>query len=102
MVKQSEGCRQLKPNALLLRPQASADDLQLLIKDAIRVEPKRYGAQLQITELGAQIQNLLTIYTKLMTCNRRRETLNQQQGVTGLVLLILTTVLDVRLLIRRR
>jgi hypothetical protein len=124
MVKQAGGWQQLSPKDFTVRPQPSADDLQLLIKDAISVDPKRYGEQLLkteqgfVTDTGVQIQldwaslslsqqgkdtelinNLYKAHYLQWT---GQKTLDQGLGVIGLVLLMLTTVLGIRLLIRRR
>lgn len=124
MVKQSDSWQQLDLNDFTVRPQPSTDDLQLLIKDAISVDPKRYGEQLLkteqgfVTDTGVQIQldwaslslsqqgkdtelinNLYKAHYLQWT---GQKTLDQGLGVIGLVLLMLTTVLGIRLLIRRR
>ncbi|MBU0913765.1 MAG: PepSY domain-containing protein [Gammaproteobacteria bacterium] len=124
MVKQSGGWQQINPKDFTVRPQPSTDDLQLLIKDAISVDPKRYGQQLLkteqgfVTDTGVQIQldwaslslsqqgedtelinNLYKAHYLQWT---GQKTLDQVLGVLGLILLMLTTVVGVRLLIRRR
>lgn len=124
MVKQSDSWQQLDLNDFTVRPQPSADDLQLLVKDAISVDPKRYGEQLLkteqgfVTDTGVQIQldwaslslsqqgkdtelinNLYKAHYLQWT---GQKTLDQGLGVLGLILLMLTTVVGVRLLIRRR
>lgn len=124
MVKQAGSWQQLSPKDFTVRPQPSADDLQLLVKDAIRVDPKRYGEQLLkteqgfVTDTGVQIQldwaslslsqqgkdtelinNLYKAHYLQWT---GQKTLDQVLGVLGLILLMLTTVVGVRLLIRRR
>ena len=122
LVKQSGGWQQLDLNDFTVRPQPSDDDLQLLIKDAISVDPKRYGEQLLkteqgfITETAVQIQldwaslslsqqgkdtelinNLYKAHYLQWT---GQKTLDQALGVIGLILLILTTALGIRLLVR--
>ncbi|HJS15203.1 MAG TPA: hypothetical protein VJ795_09035 [Rheinheimera sp.] len=124
MVKQAGGWQQLSLKDFTVRPQPSADDLQLLVKDAISVDPKRYGEQLLkteqgfVTDTGVQIQldwaslslsqqgkdtelinNLYKAHYLQWT---GQKTLDQGLGVLGLILLMLTTVVGVRLLIRRR
>lgn len=124
MVKQAGSWQQLSPKDFTVRPQPSADDLQLLVKDAISVDPKRYGEQLLkteqgfVTDTGVQIQldwaslslsqqgkdtelinNLYKAHYLQWT---GQKTLDQVLGVLGLILLMLTTVVGVRLLIRRR
>lgn len=124
MVKQAGGWQQLSLKDFTVRPQPSADDLQLLVKDAISVDPKRYGEQLLkteqgfVTDTGVQIQldwaslslsqqgkdtelinNLYKAHYLQWT---GQKTLDQVLGVLGLILLMLTTVVGVRLLIRRR
>ncbi|MGY5799063.1 PepSY domain-containing protein [Rheinheimera faecalis] len=123
MVKQAGSWQQLSPKDFTVRPQPSADDLQLLVKDAISVDPKRYGEQLLkteqgfVTDTGVQIQldwaslslsqqgkdtelinNLYKAHYLQWT---GQKTLDQVLGVLGLILLMLTTVVGVRLLIRR-
>lgn len=123
MVKQSDGWQQLNLTDFTVRPQPSADDLQRLIKDAISVDSKRYGEQLLkteqgfVTDTGVQIQldwaslslsqqgkdtelinNLYKAHYLQWT---GQKTIDQVLGVIGLVLLMLTTVVGVRLLIRR-
>jgi len=124
MVKQSDSWQQLDLNDLTVRPQPSADALQLLIKDAIKADPERYGQDLRtteqgfVTDTGVQIQldwaslslsqqgkdtelinNLYKAHYLQWT---GQKTLDQVLGVLGLILLMLTTVVGVRLLIRRR
>lgn len=124
MVKQSDSWQQLDLNDLTVRPEPSADALQLLIKDAIKADPERYGQDLRTTELGfvtdtgVQIQldwaslslsqqgkdtelinNLYKAHYLQWT---GQKTLDQVLGVLGLILLMLTTVVGVRLLTRRR
>lgn len=124
MVKQSDSWQQLDLNDLTVRRQPSADALQLLIKDAIKADPERYGQDLRTTELGfvtdtgVQIQldwaslslsqqgkdtelinNLYKAHYLQWT---GQKTLDQVLGVLGLILLMLTTVVGVRLLTRRR
>jgi uncharacterized iron-regulated membrane protein len=124
MVKQAGGWQQLSLKDFTVRPQPSADDLQLLVKDAISIDPKRYGEQLLkteqgvVTDTGVQIQldwaslslsqqgkdtelinNLYKAHYLQWT---GQKTLDQVLGVLGLILLMLTTVVGVRLLIRRR
>ena len=124
MVKLSDGWQQLNLTDFTVRPQPSADDLQRLIKDAISVDPKRYGQQLQkteqgfVTDTGVQIQldwaslslsqqgkdtelinNLYKAHYLQWT---GQKTIDQVLGVIGLVLLMLTTVVGVGLLVRRR
>lgn len=124
MVKQAGGWQQLSLKDFTVRPQPSADDLQLLVKDAISVDPKRYGEQLLkteqgfVTDTGVQIQldwaslslsqqgkdtelinNLYKAHYLQWT---GQKTLDQGLGVLGLILLMLSTVVGVRLLIRRR
>lgn len=124
MVKQSDGWQQLNLTDFTVRPQPSADDLLRLIKDAMSVDSKRYGEQLLkteqgfVTDTGVQIQldwaslslsqqgkdtelinNLYKAHYLQWT---GQKTLDQVLGVIGLVLLMLTTVVGVWLLIRRR
>lgn len=124
MVKQSDRWQQLNLTDFTVRPQPSADDLLRLIKDAMSVDSKRYGEQLLkteqgfVTDTGVQIQldwaslslsqqgkdtelinNLYKAHYLQWT---GQKTLDQVLGVIGLVLLMLTTVVGVRLLIRRR
>lgn len=124
MVKQSDSWQQLDLNDLTVRPQPSADALQLLIKDAIKADPERYGQDLRtteqgfVTDTGVQIQldwaslslsqqgkdtelinNLYKAHYLQWT---GQKTLDQGLGMIGLVLLMLTTALGIRLLIRRR
>lgn len=124
MVKQSDGWQQLNLTDFTVRPQPSVDDLQRLIKDAISVDSKRYGEQLLkteqgfVTDTGVQIQldwaslslsqqgkdtelinNLYKAHYLQWT---GQKTIDQVLGVIGLVLLMLTTVVGVRLLVRRR
>lgn len=124
MVKQSDRWQQLNLTDFTVRPQPSADDLLRLIKDAISVDSKRYGEQLLkteqgfVTDTGVQIQldwaslslsqqgkdtelinNLYKAHYLQWT---GQKTIDQVLGVIGLVLLMLTTVVGVRLLIRRR
>lgn len=124
MVKQSDSWQQLDLNDLTVRPQPSADALQLLIKDAIKADPERYGQDLRtteqgfVTDTGVQIQldwaslslsqqgkdtelinNLYKAHYLQWT---GQKTLDQVLGVLGLILLMLTTVVGVRLLLRRR
>ncbi|KOO57680.1 hypothetical protein WH43_13330 [Rheinheimera sp. KL1] len=124
MVKQSDSWQQLNLTDFTVRPQPSADELQRLIKDAMSVNSKRYGEQLLkteqgfVTDTGVQIQldwaslslsqqgkdtelinNLYKAHYLQWT---GQKTLDQVLGVIGLVLLMLTTVVGVRLLIRRR
>jgi len=123
LVKQSGGWQQLDLNDFTVRPQPSDDDLQLLIKDAISVDPKRYGEQLLkteqgfITETAVQIQldwaslslsqqgkdtefinNLYKAHYLQWT---GQKTVDQLLGVVGLLALMLTTVVGFRLLLRR-
>lgn len=124
MVKQSGGWQQLDLNDFTVRPQPSDDDLQLLIKDAISVDPKRYGEQLLKTEQGFITDTAVQIqldWSSLSLSQQGKDTelinnlykahylqwtgqktLDQALGMLGLVLLILTTVLGIRLLIRCR
>ena len=124
MVKQSDRWQQLNLTDFTVRPQPSADELQRLIKDAMSVDSKRYGEQLLkteqgfVTDTGVQIQldwaslslsqqgkdtelinNLYKAHYLQWT---GQKTLDQVLGVIGLVLLMLTTVVGVWLLIRRR
>lgn len=124
LVKQSDGWQQLNPQDFRVRPQPTDDEVYLLLQDAISVDPQRYGQQLQKTEQGfitdtaVQIQldwhslslsqqgkdtelinNLYKAHYLQWTGHK---TLDQIVGVIGLVLLILTTVVGVRLLVRRR
>lgn len=124
LVKQSDGWQQLNPHDLTVRPQPSDDELQLLLQDAISVDPQRYGDQLlktdqgYVTDTGVQIQlnwaslslsqqgkdtelinNLYKAHYLQWTGHK---SLDQVLGVLGLLLLLLTTVLGIRLLIRRR
>ncbi len=124
MVKQSDRWQQLNLTDFTVRPQPSADDLLRLIKDAMSVDSKRYGEQLLkteqgfVTDTGVQIQldwaslslsqqgkdtelinNLYKAHYLQWT---GQKTLDQVLGVIGLVLLMLTTVVGVWLLIRRR
>ena len=124
MVKQSDSWQQLNLKDFTARPQPSADDLELLIKDAISVDPTRYGEQLLRTEqgfvtaTGVQIQldwaslslsqqgkdtelinNLYKAHYLQWT---GQKTIDQTLGVIGLVLLMLTTLVGIRLLFRRR
>lgn len=124
MVKQSDRWQQLNLTDFTVRPQPSADELQRLIKDAMSVDSKRYGEQLLkteqgfVTDTGVQIQldwaslslsqqgkdtelinNLYKAHYLQWT---GQKTIDQVLGVIGLVLLMLTTVVGVRLLIRRR
>lgn len=124
MVKQAGSWQQLSPKDFTVRPQPSADDLQLLIKDAISVDPKRYGEQLLKTEQGFVTDTGVYIqldWASLSLSQQGKDTelinnlykahylqwtgqkaLDQALGVIGLVLLMLTTVIGIRLLIRRR
>ena len=124
MVKQSDSWQQLDLNDFTVRPQPTADDFELLIQDAISVDPKRYGKQVLTTEQGfvtdtgvliqldwaslslsqqgkdtELINNLYKAHYLQWT---GQKTLDQVLGVLGLILLMLTTVVGVRLLIRRR
>ncbi|GAA0663336.1 PepSY domain-containing protein [Rheinheimera tangshanensis] len=124
MVKQSDRWQQLNLTDFTVRPQPSADDLLRLIKDAMSVDSKRYGEQLLkteqgfVTDTGVQIQldwaslslsqqgkdtelinNLYKAHYLQWT---GQKTIDQVLGVIGLVLLMLTTVVGVWLLIRRR
>lgn len=124
LVKQSDGWQQLNLDDLTLRSQPTDHELQLLIKDAISVDPKRYGKQLLKTEQGfvtdtgvhiqldwsslslsqqgKDTQLINNLYKAHYLQWTGQKTLDQGLGVIGLVLLILTTVLGVRLLLRRR
>jgi uncharacterized iron-regulated membrane protein len=124
MVKQSDGWQQLNPEDLTLRSEPAVDDIQLLIKDAIRVDPQRYGQELQKTEQGFVTDTGVTIqldWASLSLSQQGKDTelinnlykahylqwtghktLDQILGVAGLAVLMLTTVLGVLLLIRRR
>jgi hypothetical protein len=124
MVKQSDGWQQLNPEDFTLRSEPAVDDIQLLIKDAIRVDPQRYGQELQKTELGFVTDTGVTIqldWASLSLSQQGKDTelinnlykahylqwtghktLDQTLGVVGLAVLMLTTVLGVLLLIRRR
>lgn len=122
LVKQADGWLQLRPDDFTLRSEPSADDMLLLVKDAIRVDPQRYGQQVLkteqgfVTDTGVYIQldwasltlsqqgqdteiinNLYKLHYLQWTGHK---TLDQILGVFGLVLLMLTTVLGFRLLIR--
>ncbi|MBY0417425.1 MAG: PepSY domain-containing protein [Pararheinheimera sp.] len=124
IVKQSDSWQQLNLKDFTARPQPSADDLERLIKDAISVDPTRYGEQLLRTEqgfvtaTGVQIQldwaslslsqqgkdtelinNLYKAHYLQWT---GQKTIDQTLGVIGLVLLMLTTLVGIRLLFRRR
>lgn len=124
LVKQADGWQQLNPQDFTVRSLPAEDELQLLIKDAISVDPQRYGQQLQkteqgfLTDTGVQIQldwdslslsqqgkdtelinNLYKAHYLQWTGHK---SLDQAVGVIGLVLLMLTTVLGICLLIRRR
>ncbi len=124
LVKQSDGWQQLNPDDLTLRAEPQGQELQLLILDAMQSDVKRYGQQLQpaehgfITETGVKIQldwasltlsqqgkdtefinNLYKAHYLQWT---GQKTLDQVLGVVGLVLLMLTTVIGARLLLRRR
>ncbi|WP_127024851.1 PepSY domain-containing protein [Rheinheimera mangrovi] len=124
MVKQSDGWQQLNPEDLTLRSEPAVDDIQLLIKDAIRFDPQRYGQELQKTEQGFVTDTGVTIqldWASLSLSQQGKDTelinnlykahylqwtghktLDQILGVAGLAVLMLTTVLGVLLLIRRR
>jgi hypothetical protein len=124
LVKQSDGWQQLNPQDFTVRPQPADDEVQLLLQDAISVDPQRYGVQMlktkqgYVTDTGVQIQlnwaslslsqqgkdtelinNLYKAHYLQWTGNK---SLDQVLGVLGLLLLLLTTVLGIRLLIRRR
>ncbi|EGM78989.1 hypothetical protein Rhein_0847 [Rheinheimera sp. A13L] len=124
LVKQSDGWQQLNPQDFTVRLQPADDELQLLLKDAISVDPQRYGEQLlktdqgYVTDTGVQIQ---LNWASLSLSQQGKDTelinnlykahylqwtgyksLDQAVGVLGLLLLLLTTVLGIRLLIRRR
>lgn len=124
LVKQSDSWQQLNPQDLTVRPQPADDEVQLLLQDAISVDPQRYGEQLRktdqgyVTDTGVQIQ---LSWASLSLSQQGKDTelinnlykahylqwtghksLDQVVGVLGLLLLLLTTVLGIRLLIRRR
>ncbi|MDR7122572.1 PepSY domain-containing protein [Rheinheimera soli] len=124
LVKQSDGWQQLNPQDFTVRPQPADDEMQLLLQDAISVDPQRYGEQLlktdqgYVTDTGVQIQ---LNWASLSLSQQGKDTelinnlykahylqwignksLDQVLGVLGLFLLLLTTVLGIRLLIRRR
>jgi hypothetical protein len=124
LVKQSDGWQQLNPQDFTVRHQPADDEVQLLLQDAISGDPQRYGEQLlktdqgYVTDTGVQIQlnwaslslsqqgkdtelinNLYKAHYLQWTGNK---SLDQVLGVLGLLLLLLTTVLGSRLLIRRR
>ncbi len=124
MVKQSDGWQQLNSEDFTLRSAPAVDDIQLLIKDAIRVDPQRYGQELQKTEQGFVTDTGVTIqldWASLSLSQQGKDTelinnlykahylqwtgqktLDQILGIAGLVVLMLTTVLGILLLIRRR
>jgi uncharacterized iron-regulated membrane protein len=124
MVKQSGSWQQLNLTDFTVRAQPSAEDLQLLMKDAISVDPKRYGQQLLKTEQGFETDTGVQIqldWASLSLSQQGKDTelinnlykahylqwtgqktLDQVLGVIGLILLMLTTVVGIRLLIRRR
>ncbi|MBU1620075.1 MAG: hypothetical protein KJ556_18800 [Gammaproteobacteria bacterium] len=124
LVKQPDGWQQLNLQDFTVRPQPADDEVQLLLQDAISVDPQRYGGQLlktdqgYVTDTGVQIQlnwaslslsqqgkdtelinNLYKAHYLQWTGHK---SLDQVVGVFGLLLLLLTTVLGIRLLIRRR
>jgi uncharacterized iron-regulated membrane protein len=123
LVKQADGWQQLRPDNFTLRPEPSADEALLLVKDAIGVDPRRYGQQVLkteqgfVTDTGVMIQldwpslslsqqgqdteiinNLYKLHYLQWTGHK---TLDQVVGITGLALLMLTTVLGFRLLTRK-
>ncbi|MDF3126436.1 PepSY domain-containing protein [Rheinheimera sp. 1928-s] len=124
LVKQADGWQQLNPQDFTVRSLPEEDELQLLIKDAISVDPQRYGQQLQKTDQGFITDTDVQIqldWHSLSVSQQGKDTelinnlykahylqwtgyksLDQVVGVMGLVLLMLTTVLGIRLLIRRR
>lgn len=124
LVRQSNGWQQLNPDDFTVRPQPSADEVQLLIEDAIKVDPKRYGEQVLKTEQGFMTTTGVQLqldWASLSLSQQGKDTelinnlykahylqwtgqkmLDQALGVIGLILLMLTTVLGIRLLIRRR
>lgn len=124
LVKQSDGWRQLNPGDLTQRSEPTDHELQLLIKDAISVDPKRYGEQvlktdqgfvtdtgvyiqldwssLSLSQQGKDTQLINNLYKAHYLQWTGQKTLDQGLGVIGLVLLMLTTAVGVRLLLRRR
>ena len=123
LVKQADGWQQLNPDTFTIRPQPAPDELFVLVQDAIRVDPKRYGEQLRHTEQGFVTQTGVLIqldWSSLALSQQGKDTelinnlykahylqwtgqktLDQILGVFGLLLLIVTTGLGIRLLIRR-
>lgn len=123
LVKQADGWQQLRPDDFTVRPEPSANDVLLLVTDAIRVDPKRYGQQVLktdqgfVTDTGVHIQldwaslslsqqgqdteiinNLYKLHYLQWTGHK---TLDQILGVFGLMLLMFTTVLGFGLLTRK-
>lgn len=124
IVKLSDGWQQLNIDDFTARPQPTVDDLQLLIQDAISVDPKRYGQQvvktkqgfvtdtevqiqldwasLNLSQQGKDTEFINNLYKAHYLQWTGQKTLDQVLGVVGLVLLMLTTVVGIKLLNSRR
>jgi uncharacterized iron-regulated membrane protein len=124
LVKQDSRWQQLNLTDLTVRPEPDAAQLQLLVLDAIKVDPQRYGQQVQKTDQGFVTETGITIeldWPSLALSQQGKDTelinnlykahylqwtgqktLDQLLGIIGLLMLILTAVVGLRLLLRRR
>jgi hypothetical protein len=124
LVKHTTGWQQLQPTDLTLRPAPDDAQVQLLILDAIKSDPERYGQHVQKTEQGFVTDTGVTIQLDWdsLTLSQQgkdthlinnlykahylqwtgQKTLDQILGVLGLVLLMFSTALGFRLLLSRR